>query len=168
VQSIVGIAGGWHCFRDYCGGKVPSHTITSFVVGLSFYCCEFHTKWVEPSFVIIGWLSQAVQHQRSAGVHSIIGIAGGWHCFCDYSGGKVPSHTITSFAVVLSFYCCEFHTKWVEPSFVIISWLSHAVRHQRSAGVHSIIGIAGGWHCFCDYGGGKVPSHSITSFAVVL
>jgi hypothetical protein len=67
----------------------------------SFYCCEFHTKWAAPSFVIVGWLSHAVQHRRPVGVQSIVGITGGWHCFCDYSCGKVPSHTITSLAVVL-------------------------------------------------------------------
>jgi hypothetical protein len=49
-----------------------------------------------------------------------------------------------------SFYCCEFHTGQVEPSFVFVSWLSHSVWHQGSAGVQSIVGIACGQHCFCD------------------
>jgi hypothetical protein len=35
-------------------------------------------------------------------------IAGGWHCFCDYGCGKVPSHTITSFAVCLLFTAVNF------------------------------------------------------------
>jgi hypothetical protein len=121
-------------------------------------------------------LSHAVWHQRSAGVQLMVGITGRWHCFCDWGGGKVPSHTITSFAVGLSIYCCEFHTKQVEPSFVFVSWLSHAVWHQRSAGVQSIVGTAKvcrgavdcwnhwrtallSWQC-----GGKVPSHMILQF----
>jgi hypothetical protein len=92
-RSIVGIAGGWHCFHYYGGAKVPAHTITSVAVGLSFYCCEFHTKQVEPSFVFVSWLSHAVQHQQfAAGVQSIVGITGGWHCFHDYSGGKAFTH----------------------------------------------------------------------------
>jgi hypothetical protein len=67
----------------------------------SFYCCEFHTKRAEPSFVIIGWLSHAVWHRRPVGVQSMVGIAGGRHCFRNYGCRKVPSHTITSLAVVL-------------------------------------------------------------------
>jgi hypothetical protein len=46
-------------------------------------------------------LSHTVQHRGPVGVQWIVGITGGWHCFCDYSWGKVPSHTITSLAVVL-------------------------------------------------------------------
>ncbi len=62
-------------------GKVPSHTITSFAVCLSFYCCEFHTKQAGPRFVFVGWFSTAVWHQRSAGVQLIVGITAGKHCF---------------------------------------------------------------------------------------
>jgi hypothetical protein len=36
----------------------------------------------------------------------------------------------------------------VEPSFIFVGWLSHAVWHQRSPGVQLIVGITGGWHCF--------------------
>ncbi len=38
---IVGITGGQHCFYDYGGGKVPSLTITSFVVGLFSIAVNF-------------------------------------------------------------------------------------------------------------------------------
>jgi hypothetical protein len=41
-------------FMGKVAGRVPSHTITSSVVGLCFYCCEFHTKQAEPYFVSVG------------------------------------------------------------------------------------------------------------------
>jgi hypothetical protein len=83
VQLIVGMAGGQHCFYKYGSGKVPSHTITSFVVGHSFHCCEFHTEQAEPSFVFVSRLSHAVQDLMSAGVQLIVGITQRLHCFCD-------------------------------------------------------------------------------------
>ena len=98
-----------------------------------------------------GWLNAGYRYTR------------GW--------GKVPSHLHTLSHLlwfVFFFYCCEFHTEWAEPSFVIIGWLSHAVRHWRPVGVQSIVGIAGGRHCFRDYGCKKAPSHTITSFVVCL
>ena len=74
----------------------------------SFCCCEFHTEQADPRFVIIGWLSHAVRHRRPVGVQLIVGIAGGRHCFHNYSCEKAPSHTITSFVVCLCFTAVNF------------------------------------------------------------
>jgi hypothetical protein len=119
----------WNCWRTallswlWLQEGAFTHTITSFVVCLLFTAVNFVPIEQSPgSFVIVGWLSHAVWHRWSAGVQSIVGITGGWHCFRDYRCGKVPSHTITSFAVCL-FYCCEFPTERAEPSFVIVGWL---------------------------------------------
>jgi hypothetical protein len=107
-------------------------TVVSFCVFSVFLCAPF-SFWVLAITLSIYFL---IQQAKSL------------CCFHRIGGGKVPLHIITYFAVCFCFYCCEFHTKQAEPCFISVSWLSHAVRHHRSAGVQSIVGITGGQHCF--------------------